>query len=46
MAIIKTIKVKYTAKSRVTVDFNTGTRQHKPKKGAGSYCRKKFKTDY
>lgn len=26
---------------RVTVDWNTGSRTHKPKKGKGSYDRKK-----
>ena len=29
--------------ARTIVNFNTGTRVHKPKKGKGSYTRKKIK---
>ena len=32
-------------KRRVVVTMNTGSRVHKPKRGAGSYDRKKAKKD-
>jgi stalled ribosome alternative rescue factor ArfA len=33
--------MKRPTKTRRVVKFNTGTRVHRPKKGAGSYIRKK-----
>ena len=40
---MKRNKIKAPKTSRVLVPFNTGTRQHKPRKGAGSYNRQNFK---
>jgi hypothetical protein len=37
------MKKKVTAKPRAKVDWNTGERIHPPKKGKGSYNRKKSK---